>query len=156
MRDDPGAIAEIHCDGLSDHPVGPERPRDDDEQMPRWAKGQRPSVGCELGPDRSDVLGAFVDLERQDGGACVCGHDGDAVGSDEPAEDVRCHRIGEPELDGWPFAIACAVEGADGPGGVDAVAHVRRRGCRTSGSETLVDERAESVCEIGTTWRLSG
>jgi hypothetical protein len=102
------------------------------------------------------VFGAFVDLERQDGRSCVGRHDGDAVGSDEPAEHIACHRVGEPELDRRMLAVIAPVQGADGPRGVDAVPHIGGRSCCSSGAETLVTEWAQTVCLLGTTWRLSG
>jgi hypothetical protein len=121
--------------------------------MPVQADRQRASVGRELGANGSPVFGAFVDLEREYGGSGVRGDDGDAVGSNESAEDIRCHRVRQPELYRWVFAVGTSVERTDGVYGVEGVANVCRRCWTSPGSETLVPELTDSVGELGSTGR---
>jgi hypothetical protein len=97
------------------------------------------------------VLGAFVDLERKYSRAGIGGYDGDAIGSNKPAEDISCHCVRQPELYWWVFAIGASVERTDGVYGIEGVAHVCR-GCWTpSGPETLVSYLTDSVGELGST-----
>ena len=56
------------------------------------------------------MLGAFVDLERKYSGPGLCRDDGDAVRADELPEDVRAHRVGQPQLYGWVLAVARSVQ----------------------------------------------
>jgi hypothetical protein len=123
--------------------------------MPVRADRQRASVGSELGADGSPVLGAFVDLERKDGRAGIGGDDGNAVGSNKPAEDVGCHRVGQPELYWRVFAVGASVERADGVNRIEGVAHVCGRCWSSPGSETLVPDLTDSIGELGSTgWRV--
>jgi hypothetical protein len=121
--------------------------------MPVRADRKRASVGSELGADSSPVFGAFVDLEREYGGSGVRGDDGDAVGSNESAEDVRCHRVSQPELYRRVFAVGTSVERTDGVYGIEGVAYVCGRCWTSSGPETLVPDLTDSVGELGSTGR---
>lgn len=59
-------MTQIERSGLANHPVGTDQAGHYDDQMPVRTE---PSVGRELGPDRSGVLGGLVDLESEDCGS---------------------------------------------------------------------------------------
>jgi hypothetical protein len=121
--------------------------------MPVRADRQRASIGRELGANGSPVLGAFVDFEGYYSRAGIGGYDGDAIGSNESAEDVCCHRVSQPELYWWVFAVEASVERTDGVYGIEGVAHVGGRCWSSPGSETLVPDLTDSIGELSSTGR---